>query len=67
MRLAVNSSHRHAHLHRHTYHIVFGTKNRVRSLDKARRDDLFRFIWGVVKERDCHLYRIGGWRIICTS
>lgn len=43
-----------------TYHIVFGTKNRVRSLDKARRDDLFRFIWGVVKERDCHLYRIGG-------
>jgi REP element-mobilizing transposase RayT len=43
-----------------TYHIVFGTKNRVPSLDKARRDDLYRFIWGVLKERDCHLYRIGG-------
>ena len=43
-----------------TYHIVFGTKNRVRALDKLRRDDLYRFIWGVIKERDCHLYRIGG-------
>ena len=43
-----------------TYHIVFGTKNRVRALDKARRDDLYRFIWGVLKERNCHLYRIGG-------
>jgi REP element-mobilizing transposase RayT len=21
---------------------------------------LYRFIWGVLKERDCHLYRIGG-------
>ncbi len=43
-----------------TYHIVFGTKGRVPSLDKARRDDLYRFIWGVIKERDGHLYRIGG-------
>jgi hypothetical protein len=29
-------------------------------LDKARGEDLFRFIWGVLKERKCHLYRIGG-------
>ena len=43
-----------------TYHIVFGTKNRVRVLDKPRRDELFRLIWGILKERDCHLYRIGG-------
>ena len=43
-----------------TYHIVFGTKHRVRALDKARRDDLFRFLWGTLKERNCHLYRIGG-------
>ncbi len=43
-----------------TYHIVFATKHRLRVLDKARRDDLFRFIWGVVKERNCHLYRVGG-------
>jgi len=43
-----------------TCHIVFGTKNRVPSLTRERRDDLYRFIWGVLKERECHLYRIGG-------
>lgn len=43
-----------------TYHIVFGTKNRVRALDQSRREELYRFIWGVLKKRDCHLYRIGG-------
>jgi putative transposase len=43
-----------------TYHLVFGTKHRVRALDKARRDDLYRFIWGMMEERRCHLYRIGG-------
>jgi putative transposase len=32
----------------------------VRALDKAHRDDLYRFIWGVLQERNCHLYRIGG-------
>ena len=43
-----------------TYHIVFGTKQRVRALDTSRRPDLYRFVWGVLKNRDCHLYRIGG-------
>ena len=43
-----------------TYHIVFATKHRTRALDKPRREDLFRFMWGVVKERNCHLYRVGG-------
>ena len=43
-----------------TYHLVFGTKNRVPALDKPRRDDLYRFMWGLLKARDCHLYRIGG-------
>jgi putative transposase len=42
------------------YHIVFATKGRRRVLDKPRREDLFRYIWGVVKNHDCHLYRIGG-------
>ena len=42
------------------YHIVFATKNRRRVLDKPRREDLFRYIWGIVKNHNCHLYRIGG-------
>jgi putative transposase len=43
-----------------TYHLVFGTKHRVPALDEPRRDELYRFIWGLLKARDCHLYRIGG-------
>ncbi len=42
------------------YHIVFATKGRRRVLDKPRRDDLFRYLWGVIKNHNCHLYRIGG-------
>jgi len=42
------------------YHVVFSTKDRERVLAKAGRDDLYRFIWGVLKERESHLYRIGG-------
>jgi putative transposase len=42
------------------YHIVFATKNRQRVLDQFRRQDLFRYMWGIVKDKNCHLYRIGG-------
>jgi putative transposase len=42
------------------YHIVFATKNRRRVLDQPRREDLFRYIWGIIKNKNCHLYRIGG-------
>jgi putative transposase len=42
------------------YHIVFATKNRERVLDKSHREDLFRYIWGIVKNNDCHLFRLNG-------
>jgi REP element-mobilizing transposase RayT len=42
------------------YHIVFATKHRERVLDKPRRDDLFRYIWGIIKNHDSHLFRING-------
>ena len=42
------------------YHIVFATKHRERVLDKPRREDLFRYIWGIVKNHDCHLFRLNG-------
>jgi putative transposase len=42
------------------YHIVFSTKRREPVLDKPRRDDFYRFTWGVLRERKSHLYRIGG-------
>jgi putative transposase len=43
-----------------SYHIVFSTKNRTPVLTRERREDLFRYIWGIIKNRDGHLYRING-------
>jgi REP element-mobilizing transposase RayT len=42
------------------YHIVFSTKDRHPVLRQERREDLFRYIWGILKNRDSHLYRING-------
>jgi len=42
------------------YHIVFSTKNRQYNLESERRQDLFRYIWGVIKSKNSHLYRING-------
>jgi putative transposase len=41
------------------YQIVFSTKNRVNSL-QGNRNDLFKYISGILKNKDCHLYQIGG-------
>jgi|SRR6516162_4148011 len=43
-----------------SYHIVFSTKNRAPVLRRERREDLFRYIWGITKNRRSHLYRING-------
>ncbi len=42
------------------YHIVFSTKHRERVLTLSRREDLFRYIWGIIKNKQGHLYRING-------
>ena len=42
------------------YQIVFSTKNRERTLIESGREQLFAYIWGVLKTKKCHLYRIGG-------
>jgi putative transposase len=43
-----------------SYHIVFSTKNRTPVLKRERRGDLFRYVWGIIKNRRSHLYRING-------
>jgi putative transposase len=43
-----------------SYHIVFSTKNRAPVLRQERREDLFRYIWGIINNRHSHLYRING-------
>lgn len=42
------------------YQIVFSTKNRVHSLTKLNREELYKYIWGILINKNCHLYRIGG-------
>lgn len=42
------------------YQIIFSTKNRERTLTKINREKLFKYIWGLLKNKNCHLYRING-------
>ena len=42
------------------YHIVFGTKYSAPVLIKKHRQLLFKYIWGILKNKNCHLYRING-------
>jgi putative transposase len=46
------------------YHIVFSTKGREPVLKADRRQDLFGYVWGILKNKQGHLYRIitGGQR-----
>jgi len=42
------------------YHIVFSTKKREKALDKEKREELYKYIWGILKNKKCYLYRING-------
>ncbi|MEI6489147.1 MAG: transposase [Bacteroidota bacterium] len=42
------------------YQIVFSTKNRVPNLVEENRETLYKYIWGILKNKQCHLYQIGG-------
>jgi REP element-mobilizing transposase RayT len=42
------------------YQIVFSTKDRERSLSEENREQLFKYIWGILKIKNCKLYRING-------
>lgn len=42
------------------YQIVFSTKQREQVLEKERRPELFKYIWGILNNNNCHLYRING-------
>ncbi len=42
------------------YHLVFSTKHRIPCLTPEKRENLFRYIWGICKNKQCHLYRING-------
>ena len=40
------------------YQLVFSTKHREPTLVKEHKQQLFQYIWGLLKEKKCHLYQI---------
>lgn len=42
------------------YQIVIGTKYREKVLTKNNRDELFKFIHGILKNKQCFLYQVNG-------
>ena len=42
------------------YHIIFRTRKSVEAIPIEHEDVLYRYIWGVVKEKGGVLYRVGG-------
>lgn len=42
------------------YHIVFGTKYRKMTIAEENCEQLYKYIWGIVKNNRCKLYRING-------
>lgn len=53
----------HSQMSTHTqilYQVVFSTKYRRPTLKKEDRPQLFKLIWGLLKNKRCHLYRING-------
>lgn len=42
------------------YHIVFCTKNREMTIPLQLKEDLYRFIWKIITDKNCKLLRIGG-------
>lgn len=42
------------------YQIIFGTKFRKKTISEKHCEDLYKYIWGIIKNKKCKLYRING-------
>ena len=42
------------------YQIVFSTKYREKTLEKGNRETLYKYIAGIINNKNCKLYEIGG-------
>jgi REP element-mobilizing transposase RayT len=42
------------------YYVVFSTKDRAPVLVQSCRESLFRYAWGIIRNRNSRLYRING-------
>jgi putative transposase len=42
------------------YQIVFGTKRHEMTLQKSGRETFYKYVSGIIKNKNCHLYQING-------
>jgi len=42
------------------YHLTFHTKNNEKVFQHFGNEELYKYIWGVLKNKNCKLYRING-------
>ena len=42
------------------YQIVYSTKNRKPVLTEEKQGELFKYLWGILKNKKCHVYIING-------
>ncbi len=42
------------------YHIIFGTKHRKSTIPNSSEEELYKYIFGIIKNKKCKLYRING-------
>ena len=42
------------------YHIIFGTKYHRPVINPNHKEDLYKYIWGIIKNKNCTLYQING-------
>jgi REP element-mobilizing transposase RayT len=42
------------------YQIVFSTKHREQTINEDHCNDLYKYIWGILRNINCKLYRING-------
>lgn len=42
------------------YHIIFRTKDSQKILNLENSEELYKYIWGIIKSKNCVLYRING-------
>ena len=42
------------------YHIVFRTKGSEKTICQEYRKELYQYIWGIVKNKNCVLFQING-------
>jgi putative transposase len=42
------------------YHIIFSTKNRIPAINQDHKTELYKYIWGIIKNKNCILYQING-------